>query len=220
MFRNRQIKFLWMLPIISLLMACQQDKLVLNDCVKSVCKIESVFLNSRSFGTGFVVDNSLILTNAHVFESEEPLRYISLYFRGETSSKYAEIVKIDQLMDLALLKCDLISDLEAISFSEKNVQIGDECYNIANQSNSDLNVSKGIISNSSILIDYNGKKNESFIEASIPTYQGSSGSPLLNSDFECVGVTTFRLKDHNNKAVTSYSYSIPTSRIRTFLDNE
>ena len=139
-------------------------------------------------------------------------------FRDEDVSKNAAIYKIDNDVDLALLKCDEDLDLSPINFSDKNVKIGDECFNIANQSNSDLNVSKGIISNPAISMRYLSIENQIFIEASIPIYPGSSGSPLLNNDYECIGVTTFRLKDQDSKPVTSYSYSIPSTKVKEFIN--
>lgn len=211
-------------PFITLLLFCfplisscnKKENYSFEDVSKSVCTIEIFSGSFKAFGTGYVTDKGNILTNAHLFDEFEDQYGIQTHFYNETSSTNGELIIRDIDEDLALIKNEHAKTLPAIKITNDTPMTGDVCYNLANQNNNGLSWSKGIISNPNIIVNVDNKNGE-YIQANVPIYKGSSGSPLFNKKLECIGLTTFRLKDNEGVAITSYSYSIPANRINDFL---
>lgn len=85
---------------------------------------------SKLIGTGFVVgDGELVATNAHVvsvpLNSEQRERFVVFVGTGNTAKKrHADVVEIDNVHDLALLKIEG-PPLKPLPLSDSKVRIGD-----------------------------------------------------------------------------------------------
>ena len=151
-------------------------------------------------GTGFAVTKSgYIVTNAHVLEDA---RRIKVKIAGSTVN--AELVSIDRLNDLALIKVAEV--LTPISLgANSSIDLGDEIIvagfpNVELQGTS-VKITKGVISSlKGIQDDVRWYQ----IDASIQP--GNSGGPLMNSEYAVVGVVNAKLDD---KIALKASGSIP-----------
>ena len=140
-------------------------------------------------GTGFAVTKSgYIVTNAHVLEDA---RRIKVKIAGSTVD--AELVSIDRLNDLALIKVAEV--LTPISLgANSSIDLGDEIIvagfpNVELQGTS-VKITKGVISSlKGIQDDVRWYQ----IDASIQP--GNSGGPLMNSEYAVVGVVNAKLDD-------------------------
>lgn len=140
-------------------------------------------------GTGFAVTKSgYIVTNAHVVEDARRIKV-----RMANSTVSAEMVSIDRLNDLALIKVNkelMPLKLEANS----RIDIGDEIIvagfpNVGLQGSS-VKITKGVIS---AMKGFQDDVRWYQIDASIQP--GNSGGPLMNSEYAVVGVVNAKLDD-------------------------
>lgn len=164
-------------------------------------------------GTGFFIADNEILTNAHVVSDSTKLAV-----KMEDGELYdAEIVKIDPVIDLALIK---IKDWK--KFTEKNtysvLTLGDssaikpldEVYALGNPWGLLYSVSKGVVSHPM-------RKNDAIpkflIQTDAHVYEGNSGGPLLNKDGEVIGVNSLMLA----RTGGSYGFALHANIIKKVL---
>lgn len=199
---------------------------VFKKAVDGVLETRAVAGERESAGSAVVInDDGELITNYHVVsykQDEQSVIYEEIYVRLATEEEYheAEVIKIDEHQDLALLK---VTDetyqarLKKIRVAKERVRTGATCYSVGNMSNQGISISKGIISNESIsiIIDNEARK---YIQAQINIALGSSGGALLDSRGKLIGITTLRLKDRYGNPQYGYGYSIPISVVLEFLN--
>jgi S1-C subfamily serine protease len=171
------------------------NKIILNSVAKSKneniikylnnssCQIVSYSVNySYSTGTGyFISEDGYIITNAHVVEGYD--NFSALFNKGgEVFTRNCKRIKIDQTLDLALLKLEKPFDgFEAIVLSDNvNIELGDEIIYVGYPSTPldiDANpfTSRGYISQV-----YHSSGTPTLILLDITANQGASGSAIVN----------------------------------------
>lgn len=168
--------------------------------VQSSSKSVVSIIQGLSWGTGFFVAENYILTAYHVVDEGGQLHVSS--DRGGT---YYDVVAFDKKLDLALIKTDeymVGSPLElAIS-----VTAGQDAYTIGFPEKLDKMVVRGLVSH---VYDDHKMRGTIF---DIHAYEGSSGSPILNSKGEVIGMVKGLHKEE-----TSFITSIHISDIKSFL---
>ncbi len=184
----------------------------------SVCQVNVVSGdNKQSNGTAFLIRDNYVITNYHVvnFDKESQNR-ILLKFPNEKEQIEANIYSFDEANDLAILHFSNKIQAKPINISHENVNYGDECYALSNVNNYGISVLRGCVTMPSVFIDSPDYK-DFFIQSNLDIYPGSSGGCLLNKNYLCIGLLTFRLKDSLNNPIYGYGYSIPSYRINAFL---
>lgn len=198
---------------------------VFKKAVDGVLETRAVAGERESAGSAVVInDDGELITNYHVVsynQDEQSVIYDEIYVRLATEEEYheAEVIKIDEHQDLALLKVTdetYQAKLKRIRVAKERVRTGATCYSVGNMSNQGISISKGIISSESIsiIIDNEARK---YIQAQINIALGSSGGALLDSRGKLIGITTLRLKDRYGNPQYGYGYSIPISVVLDFL---
>jgi serine protease Do len=151
-----------------------------------------------SVGSGVIIDDQgLILTNAHVVIELDEV-YVSL---GGQQVAPAEIVGVDAILDLALLRIPGGgAGLPVARLGDSDVlQVGEEVLAIGNSMGLEKTLSRGIISglnrNMPIrpmnwLVPY--------IQTDAALSTGNSGGPLLNRCGEVIGINSSVLGDAEN----------------------
>lgn len=134
-------------------------------------------------GTGFnIQENGLIVTNEHVVNNTN---YVNIYFK-ERGAYIGKVILTNEELDLAIVEIDG-ENLPSLPLSkEPNIDnwLNEEIIFIGNPLAYTQIVNEGTIIDVKNL--YGGENEVLIMDA--PVYQGNSGSPVLNSNGEVIGV--------------------------------
>jgi tetratricopeptide (TPR) repeat protein len=154
-------------------------------------------------GSGFIIDpNGVIVTNAHVIEPWSKSTTGILYVKKSDESflEPTEIIAMDSVKDVALIRVKE-QYLPFIKLTSDLVHSqGDDVIVIGNPLGLETTVTNGIISAI--------RGEDGFLQISAPISQGSSGSPVLNSKGEAIGVATLIMTGGQN-----LNFAIPASYV-------
>ncbi len=160
-----------------------------------------------SYGTGFAVSpNGLLITNYHVISDAviNP-RLSKIFLVLETESVSAQILGIDVLRDLALIKVDTKFS-KWLSFADTPPHQGEPLYSIGEPQDLNMAIVAGT---------FNGELSYgaySVMHLSSPINSGMSGGPTLNGRSEIVGINVSK-----NSASDSLSFAVPSRFARGLI---
>ena len=140
-------------------------------------------------GSGFIFDDGLVITNAHVINNTQNL-IVGLSdgrkFKGSVLGK-------DLLTDLAVIKLKGKGPWpKAVLGNSNTIKVGDWAIAVGNPFGLDNTVTLGIISNLNRDVSQLGIYDKKFdlIQTDAAINPGNSGGPLLNSKGEVIGINT------------------------------
>ena len=165
-------------------------------------------LGRSSFGSGFVIGDGQIATNAHVVEgaSSGTVKLVG----AETAHAIDSILAIDRAHDLAIVEATGIT-ASALSFGDSDaLQVAQSVYAAGNPQGLTGTFSSGIIS--AIRTEGNDLVADRIIQMTAPVSPGSSGGPLLNTDGEVVGVVFSQVTSGQN-----LNFAIPVNFLKTLV---
>ena len=134
-------------------------------------------------GTGFFIDETILVTNYHVIEG---CNYLTVNYQEKLS-----ILKVDEVNDLAILKSPNPNP-SFLTLSE-DPDIGEEVYVGGFPHSYELGNFNFTIGNISSLSGFN--RNFSEFQFTAPIQPGNSGGPIVNSKGGLVGITVSSLDD-------------------------
>jgi S1-C subfamily serine protease len=155
------------------------------DLERAISSVVGVETDTNTSGSGFfVASNCLVVTNAHVIEAAE-----TVIVRDSSKKIFvAQLLARDSDRDLALLSTTARTCSVLPLGDSSNVAIGQEVYAIGNPLGLTGTVTKGIIS---AIRSVSGM---TYIQIDATINPGNSGGPLLATDGDVFGVTTFKVK--------------------------
>lgn len=169
-------------------------------------------------GTGFLINNQgYILTNFHVIENASTIKVTGI--KGDFSVPFvANLVAIDRLADLALLKIEsklvsfdnppyTLSDSKLATKAEKIFALG---YPMEGSLGREVKITDGIINS---LTGFKQSISEFQISASVQ--QGNSGGPLFNSEGKVIGIVSAKIR---SDVADQVGYAIKSNYINFFLN--
>ncbi len=143
-------------------------------------------------GSGVIIDPSgYIITNQHVIEGADK---ITVVIPGKSSYE-AELVGLDAMTDLALLKIDA-NDLVALTIGDSDeLRVGEQVLAIGNPFGYfQQTVTAGIISAVGRQVRMPGSEYVyTFLQTDALVNPGNSGGPLLNLKSEIIGINTAKI---------------------------
>ena len=171
---------------------------VLDHMARSVVAVETTVQTRRGpfvsqgegAGTGIVLDDDgHVLTNAHVVNGATQ---VSVTLAGDNRTRTAEVVGVDTDNDIAVLHVDDADGLQAATFSDKGVQVGDEVVAIGNALalEGGPTVTEGIVSALGRSITTENGTLTGLIQTDAAISSGNSGGPLVDAYGEVVGINT------------------------------
>lgn len=180
---------------------------------KFVVEIQADFGSVSSCGTGVIIGDGYILSNAHVVFDKKSDRGVA-YAANEILCKDAsqnvyelDLIYADIRKDMVLLHSDdLLAD--GVTFCAKEVETGEKVYAIGNSKGQGICILDGIVSDSERIIG-----SDKFIMFSAPIVQGNSGGPVFNSNGEVIGIATLGRSD-----TLTMNYAIPVSVVNLFVE--
>lgn len=183
---------------------------------KYVVEIFSDFAKDSKRGTGILLGNGYVLTNAHVIsENKNGSSYgvIRVNVAENIQCKLSdgdmielEIVRADVKRDIAVLYSENLQK-DGVKFAVGTAVTGSKVFAIGNSKGEGICILDGIISDNTRMI--NGEK---YIMYTAPTVGGNSGGPLFNTKGEAVGMVTLGRKD-----AALMNYALPVATLFDFL---
>lgn len=180
---------------------------------KFVVEIQADFGLVSSRGTGIIIGDGYILSNAHVVFDKKSDRGVA-YAANEILCKDAsqnvyelDLIYADIKKDMVLLHSDDLS-VDGVNFCAKEVETGEKVYAIGNSKGQGICILDGIVSDSERLIG-----SDKFIMFSAPIVHGNSGGPVFNGNGEVIGIATLGRED-----ALAMNYAIPVSAVNTFIE--
>lgn len=172
--------------------------------------------NVASSGTGFVLNNGLIVTNNHVITYDDDKTYsqivASFTNNIDTKSFYLDVIRRNEPNDIALLK---FSDSKpahlmggGLFLSNSNIcAMGDRVVTIGNGLSFGLALSTGYVAQQSRHINLPGyNRFDELLQLNMEINHGNSGGPVVNMKKEVVGISTLspteKIHIYNNASKT------------------
>ena len=160
-----------------------------------------------SSGSGFVIDEEMVVTNLHVVEG---------VFRGyvkrvgtERRHRITGIVAMDTDQDLALLSVSEVAAPPLWLARDSEVTVGERVYVAGNP----MGFLEGTFSDGLVSGIRDLGIGRERLQISAPISEGSSGGPVLNRHGEVIGVAVATLKVGQN-----LNFAIPVKYLRSLLD--
>lgn len=141
-------------------------------------------------GSGVVIDDGLVLTNAHNLRADEAAVVLA---DGERVR--GDVVGADGHLDVALVSVDT-GDIKAVEWGEASeVGIGSPVVALSNPGGRGLRATLGFASSAGRSFrGPRGRRVEGAIEHTAPLPRGSSGGPLVDLDGRLIGLNSLRLE--------------------------
>jgi S1-C subfamily serine protease len=193
---------------------------VLDHMARSVVAVETTVQTRRGpfvsqgegAGTGIVLDDDgHVLTNAHVVNGATQ---VSVTLAGDNRTRTAEVVGVDTDNDIAVLHVDDADGLQAATFSDKGVQVGDEVVAIGNALalEGGPTVTQGIVSALDRSIDTEQGHLDGLLQTDAAISSGNSGGPLANAAGEVVGINTAVASSGQGMQASNIGFVIPIAQ--------
>jgi serine protease Do len=141
------------------------------------------------FGSGVVVAEGQVLTNAHNVRHETR----TVVF-GDGRTAEGTVAGVDVDGDVAVISVDT-SGAPAIAWADGTAAIGQPVYALANPGGSGLRVGFGLVSGfGRTFRGPRGRRITTSIEHNAPLLRGSSGGPVVDAEGRLLGLNTLRLE--------------------------
>ena len=174
---------------------------------------------SQSLGSGVIFDrtNGYLVTNNHVIENAEEIKVI-LYDKREFE---AEVIGVDPLSDLAVIKINADNLSEALKGNSDNLKIGEWVIAIGSPFGLHLNhtVTAGIVSavgRSDVISRANF---ENFIQHDAAINPGNSGGALFDLNGNLVGINTAIATDGFSRSNAGVGFAIPINQVNRVIED-
>ncbi|MBT4694961.1 MAG: trypsin-like serine protease [Planctomycetaceae bacterium] len=171
---------------------------------------QSNLFPSRGQGSGVIVDDAgYIITNRHVIQGAEII-HVQLHDKTE---QIAQVVGVDQLTDLALLKIQP-TVMPAVEWSTSpTTNVGTMVWAIGSPFGLERTLTFGIVSATRRTAKV-GTVYQEFLQTDVAINPGNSGGPLVNERGELVGINTAIVGD----AYQGISFAVPSHVVKSVYE--
>ena len=168
-------------------------------------------------GTGFLVDEGVMVTNAHVVGDAERVR---VRFGDGARPLVARVLGSDPSSDLAALEvdADALRGVRPLGLAaSRDVQVGDDVVAIGNPLGLDRTATAGIVSGLGREITApNGFQIDEVIQTDAPINPGNSGGPLLDARGRVIGVNA-QIATAGARGNIGIGFAVPANTLRDVL---
>ncbi len=168
-------------------------------------------------GTGFLVDDGTMVTNAHVVGESDRVR---VSFGDGARRLDARVIGTDPSSDLAVLEVDsdALQGVRPLGLAaSRDVQVGDDVVAIGNPLGLDRTATAGIVSGLGREITApNGFQIDEVIQTDAPINPGNSGGPLLDARGQVIGVNA-QIATAGARGNIGIGFAVPADTLRDVL---
>ena len=161
-------------------------------------------------GSGAFIKENLVVTNVHVIDE---LSTIVAIRNSDKKQINVKVYKVDPMHDVAVLKTISFKSEDCLKIKSKFPRIGNDVWVAGAPMGQEGTISNGIVSAI--------RKHKPFdfdqIQFTAPISFGSSGGPLVNTDFELIGITVSGIDDFDAQ---NLNFAVPAKYISHLLDDE
>ncbi|OGJ52155.1 hypothetical protein A2335_02485 [Candidatus Peregrinibacteria bacterium RIFOXYB2_FULL_32_7] len=179
----------------------QNDEKTLISLIETLMPVAAVVRdeNNNVLGSGFLTSNSSFITARHVLEN-----FDQKYFADFGEGLIFELRFEDEKKDLDLVYLDLVGEnlpKEFASFSNQEVDLGEEIFSIGYQGGYGNSVVKGVVSGKNRYIEVENSFGQLIVSLSgllqvdMNVSEGMSGAPVFNMNGEVIGMIVAVSKD-------------------------
>lgn len=166
-----------------------------------------------SLGTGFFISpDGFLLTNAHVVAKADK---INVFLHDRSEARSVQVIGVDPLTDLALLKVDSKDALPFLRLADSDaVEMGEMVVAIGNPLGLDYSITTGVISAKNRVLSAGSRRGlyEDFLQTSAQINPGNSGGPLLNLGGDVVGINTAMIAQ-----AQGIGFALPSNMVKGLL---
>jgi len=214
--RKKLLTITLIFVILITITSCKNNKVKSEDAKRSVVTIvcgidvkKGILTSDVIVGSGFCYKPGRIITNYHnIQDNAENINVITY----DNLTVAAKVIAKDEKNDIALLEID--ADIPSLSFGNTDkCEIGQTAINIATPVSAFLKgtYSEGLITNLNIV----GFGTQSLIQTDINLSPGCSGSPLFDSDYNVIGMVTFKSTEFGAEGL---GFAIPANRLQQLIE--
>jgi S1-C subfamily serine protease len=181
-----------------------------------VVRISVEACEGSGLGTGFLVDDDLVVTAAHVVTSA-----MSISLRGGGEVRRGTVLGLDDERDLALLRADEPFDEDAHRFAwaDEEPDLGEEVAALGFPLEADLTFTAGRVSGLDRELDLgDGTVLRDLVQTDAAINPGNSGGPLITADGAVVGVVSSKrtwvlgTRDAADSSAEGTAYAVSAER--------
>lgn len=181
-------------------------------------------------GTGFFIDNGVVVTNAHVIVDADnrPLSVITVYLKPEKVTGdmtedlkeqcSASIIKYDRQLDIALLRVDRSKNPATLDLADsEKVDVGDKVVAIGHPEQGGLwTLTTGTVSTR--IKNLSKVEGKDMFQTDASINHGNSGGPLFDAAGSVIGMNTSAARVSNTgSAITGVNFAIQSNVIRKWV---
>jgi S1-C subfamily serine protease len=160
-------------------------------------------------GTGVVVGDGLVLTNAHVVDGAQS---VTVTASGDDEPREAEVVAADTSTDVAVLRVDDTEGLTVANLGDSSsVGVGDDAVAIGNALalEGGMTVTRGIVSALDRELETGSGTLSGLIQTDAAISSGNSGGPLVNAAGQVIGINTAVASSGQGVEASNIGFAIP-----------
>ena len=184
-----------------------------------------LIINGESIGTGSIISlTGSVLTNWHVIQGADTVQVAfkpNGFEKLDASQFYiADIIKIDEVHDLALLQLRTIPEkMRKIPLASlSDIEVAMDVHAIGHPKGNLWTYTNGVVSQLRPDYEWTGGEfyhNADVIQTQTPINPGNSGGPLFNDAGEIIGVNSFI-----DPSADGLNYAIAVSTVKDFLASD
>ncbi len=181
---------------------------VMNKITVSIYSTDPAQTQPQLVGSGVIISNQLILTNAHIVQTTGEL---SVAINGSQQPDYpVALFRCDAANDLALLQVTNNTSFQftGILGNSDMVDRGDIVFAAGNAFGTGNLLANGMIVDNKFSYAVNGQQFTNRFRTNINIYPGSCGSPLVNIRSEVIGINNSAGSAQNNYMGIGYATPI------------
>jgi serine protease Do len=175
----------------------------------------------QSIGSGFVIEDGYIMTNAHVVSGARRVQIVlptgaadgtlATALSSKVKLVTAQIVGVTTELDLALLKVEGLK-LPALPMATyTQVRQGEMVFAFGSPNGLRNSLTHGLVS--AVARQVSPDSPQIFVQTDAPINPGNSGGPLVNIRGEVVGVNTFIMSQGGGS--DGLGFAVPSATVRT-----
>ncbi|MDB4516954.1 S1C family serine protease [Crocinitomicaceae bacterium] len=183
-----------LLVLFSFATLCNADQQLvdlLNKVKPSVVRVET----ADGFGTGFIVDQDIVVTNHHVIDGS---RQVTVCYSDGTEVKSTGVLYLDEASDIAVIKASTPAGVKPLPVATAFPQVGEDTVAIGHSKGFMFSPSEGIVSGVRPGRNVDENLRGTWVQTTAPISTGNSGGPLLTRLGTVIGMNTFIRRDAQN----------------------